>query len=99
MEARTNKEPFAGAYYAAAFITIALLLLLIVITSAMPPGVAGFIFASVLGLVVNPKYAPWFFATGVLSSIMGFIGHEPTVAWGGIGLALSQIAVYYWHHK
>jgi len=98
-EADARKEPFPGAYYAGLFITISILLLLVVITSAMPPGPAGATFAFFLGLTVNPKYVPWFSLLGVFAAVMGFAGHEPMVAWGGLGLLASQALVYYWNHK
>ncbi len=98
-EADARKEPFPGAYYAGLFITIAILLFLVVITSAMPPGPAGAAFAFVLGLTVSPKYVPWFSLFAVFAAIMGFAGHEPMVAWGGLGLLAAQALVYFWNRK
>jgi len=98
-ETDARKEPFPGAYYAGLFITIAILLFLIIITSSMPPGPAGATFTFVLGLTVSPKYVPWFSLIGAFAAVMGFAGHEPMVAWGGLGLLASQALVYYWNHK
>jgi len=99
MEADARKEPFPGAYYAGLFITIAVLMLLVIVTSALPPGPAGALFAFALGLTVSPKYVPWFAALGVFSAIMGFAGRDPMVAWGGLGLLAAQAIVYYWNRK
>jgi len=98
-EAEARKEPFPGAYYAGLFITISVLLMLVIFTSAMPPGLAGATFAFFLGLTVNPKYIIWYSLLGIFAAIMGFAGHEPIVAWGGLGLLASQALVYYWNHK
>ncbi|MFN3368526.1 MAG: hypothetical protein ACK4G4_00145 [Thermus sp.] len=87
------KEPFPGAYYLAGAITIALMLFFMVLGATLPPGIAGFLVAFVLGLTVNPKYVPFFLAAGVFSAAMGFLGQEPQVAWGGVALALSQVLV------
>ncbi|MFN4232896.1 hypothetical protein [Thermus sp.] len=87
------KEPFPGAYYLAGAITIALMLFFMVLGATLPPGIAGFLVAFVLGLTVNPKYVPFFLAAGILSAAMGFLGQEPQVAWGGVALALSQVLV------
>lgn len=90
--ARTKlKEPFPGAYYVAGAITIGLMILFIALGASLPPGVAGFLVAFVLGITVNPRYVPFFLAAGVFSALMGFLGQEPQVAWGGVGLALSQL--------
>ncbi|GAA6756097.1 hypothetical protein Thermus77420_15730 [Thermus thalpophilus] len=86
-------EPFPGAYYLAGAITIALMLLFLALGASLPPGVAGFLVAFILGLTVNPKYVPYFLAAGVFSAVMGFLGREPQVAWGGVALALSQLLV------
>ncbi|GAB5601621.1 hypothetical protein FJNA_01450 [Thermus sp. FJN-A] len=90
---KKRKEPFPGAYYLAGAITIALMLLFMVLGAGLPPGVAGFLVAFVLGLTVNPKYVPFFLVAGVFSAAMGFLGREPQVAWGGVALTLSQVLV------
>jgi len=87
------KEPFPGAYYLAGAITIALMLFFMVLGATLPPGVAGFLVAFVLGLTVNPRYVPFFLLAGVFSAVMGFLGQEPQVAWGGVALVLSQVLV------
>ncbi|GAA6744052.1 hypothetical protein [Thermus antranikianii] len=87
------KEPFPGAYYLAGAITIALMLFFMVLGATLPPGIAGFLVAFVLGLTVNPRYVPFFLLAGVFSAVMGFLGQEPQVAWGGAALALSQVLV------
>ncbi|WP_038045637.1 hypothetical protein [Thermus caliditerrae] len=87
------KEPFPGAYYLAGAITLALMLLFMALGASLPPGVAGFVVAFVLGLTVSPRYVPFFLAAGVFSAVLGFLGREPQVAWGGVALALSQLLV------
>lgn len=87
------KEPFPGAYYVGAAITFALLLAVVVVGSSAEPGLAGFVVAFGLGLTVNPQYSPYFYLAGVFSLLFGFAGGEPQVAWGGVGLVLSQAAV------
>lgn len=99
MEASTRKEPFPGAYYVGLLITLTVLLVMIVIASALPPGPAGAFFAFLLGITVNPKYAPWFALVGLLGAVLGFAADEPMVAWGGTALVVSQAIVYYWHHR
>ncbi|AEB12231.1 hypothetical protein [Marinithermus hydrothermalis] len=91
-----KREPFPGAYTAGLLITVSLLVLLVVVGSALPPAAAGFLIASLLGLTVNPKYAPLFLIAGVVSSALGFAGQEPLVAWGGVGLALASGVVWRW---
>jgi len=90
---KRRKEPFPGAYYLAGAITLALMLLFLVLGANLPPGVAGFLVAFVLGLTVSPRYAPFFLLAGVFSAAMGFLGREPQVAWGGLALALSSLLV------
>jgi hypothetical protein len=90
---KKRKEPFPGAYYLAGAITIGLMLLFLALGASLPPGVAGFLVAFVLGLTVNPKYVPFFLVAGIFSAAMGFLGREPQVAWGGVGLLLSQLVV------
>ncbi len=92
-ETKRRKEPFPGAYWLALFITLGLMLLGIAIGASLPPGVAGFGVAFLLGLTVNPRYAPFFLVAGVFSALMGFLGREPQVAWGGVGLVLAQFIV------
>ncbi|WP_243027744.1 hypothetical protein [Thermus albus] len=96
---RKPKEPFPGAYYLAGAITIALMLLFLALGATLPPGIAGFIVAFVLGLTVNPKYVPFFLIAGMFSAAMGFLGHEPQVAWGGVALVLSQLLVKRFVHR
>ena len=36
---------------------------------------------------------PFFLLAGVFSAVMGFLGREPQVAWGGVALVLSQLVV------
>ncbi|WP_457638128.1 hypothetical protein [Oceanithermus sp.] len=98
-DANARKEPFPGAYYLGLIITVSVLMLLVVITSALPPGAAGATFAFFLGLTVSPRYVPWFALLGVFAAFMGFAGREPMVAWGGIGLVVSQAVVYYWNRQ
>jgi len=86
-------EPFPGAYYLAGAITVALMLLFLALGASLPPGVAGFLVAFVLGLTVSPRYVPFFLLAGVFSAVMGFLGREPQVAWGGVALVLSQLVV------
>ncbi len=90
---KKRKEPFPGAYYLAGAITIALMLFFLALGANLPPGVAGFLVALVLGLTVSPRYAPFFLLAGVFSAAMGFLGREPQVAWGGVALALSSLVV------
>jgi hypothetical protein len=90
---KKRKEPFPGAYYLAGAITIGLMLFFLYLGASLPPGVAGFLVALVLGLTVNPRYVPFFLVAGVFSAAMGFLGREPQVAWGGVGLFLSQLLV------
>ncbi|HGY09396.1 MAG TPA: hypothetical protein ENK37_04990 [Oceanithermus profundus] len=99
MDKSAKREPFPGAYYVGLIITLALLLLMIVIASALPPGPAGAFFAFVLGLTVNPKYAPAFATAGLIAAVLGFAGREPMVAWGGVALVLAQALVYLWHRR
>ncbi len=94
METNTRKEPFPGAYYVGLVITLALLLFMIVIASSLPPGPAGAFFAFLLGLTVNPRYAPWFALAGLLGALLGFWGREPMVAWGGVALMVAEAIVY-----
>ncbi|MGQ9692306.1 MAG: hypothetical protein ACUVQC_02360 [Thermaceae bacterium] len=92
--ARTKvKEPFPGAYYVAGGLTLGLMLLFIALGASLPPGVAGFLVAFVLGLTVSPRYVPFFLGAGAFSAAMGFLGEEPQVAWGGVGLIFSQLLV------
>ncbi len=99
METRSRKEPFSGAYYVGLAITLALLLLMIVIASALPPGPAGAFFTFVLGLTVNPKYAPWFALVGAFGAVLGFAANEPMVAWGGVALVVAELIVLYWNRR
>ena len=90
---KKRKEPFPGAYYLAGAITIGLMLFFLYLGASLPPGVAGFLVAFVLGLTVNPRYVPFFLVAGMFSAAMGFLGREPQVAWGGVALVLSQLLV------
>ncbi|TBH20227.1 hypothetical protein [Thermus thermamylovorans] len=90
---KRRKEPFPGAYYLAGAITLFLMLLFLALGASLPSGVAGFLVAFVLGLTVNPRYVPFFLVAGVFAAVMGFLGREPQVAWGGVALALSQVLV------
>ncbi|WP_337843989.1 hypothetical protein [Thermus sp.] len=90
---KRRKEPFPGAYYLAGAITLALMLLFIALGASLPPGVAGFLVAFVLGLTVSPKYAKAFLLAGVFSAAMGFLDREPQVAWGGVALVLAELLV------
>jgi hypothetical protein len=92
-DAKKRKEPFPGAYYLAGAITIGLMLLFLVLGASLPPGVAGFLVAFVLGLTASPKYVPLLLFAAIFSALMGFLGREPQVAWGGVGLLLSQLVV------
>lgn len=74
-------EPFPGAYYLAGAITVALMLLFLALGASLPPGVAGFLVAFVLGLTVSPRYVPFFLLAGVFSAVMGFWGASP--GWPG----------------
>jgi hypothetical protein len=90
---RVNKEPFPGAYLVGLVITLGLLIGVVLVGSSLPPAASGFGVALGLGLTVNPKYASWFLAAGVFCALMGFAGNEPQIAWGGVGLILSQLVV------
>ncbi|ADH63251.1 conserved hypothetical protein [Allomeiothermus silvanus DSM 9946] len=93
-EIKPNKEPFAGAYFVGLAITLAILIGVVAVGAGMPPAVSGFVVAFGLGLTVSPKYARWFLIAGIFSALMGFLGSEEQVAWGGIGLVLSQLIVW-----
>lgn len=85
-------EPFPGAYYLAGAITVALMLLFLALGASLPPGVAGFLVAFVLGLTVSPRYVPFFLLAGVFSAVMGFGARAPG-GLGGVALVLSQLVV------
>ncbi len=91
---KPNKEPFPGAYFLGLIITLGLLILVVAVGASLPPALSGFLVALLLGLTVNPKYAPGFLSAGVLATLLGFAGQEPQVAWGGIGLILSSLIVW-----
>ncbi len=93
MEQKRLREPFPGAYFAGLTITLLLLYLVLAVGSSLPPGMAGFGVAFLLGLTVNPRYAPYFLAIGLLSIPLGFAADEPQVAWGGVGLTLSELLI------
>ncbi len=93
---RPKKEPFPGAYYLGLLITLGLMLLFMALGASLPPGWAGFLVALVLGLTVNPRYAKAFLLAGLFSALMGFLGREPQVAWGGVGLVLAQALLLRW---
>ncbi|RIH88833.1 hypothetical protein [Calidithermus roseus] len=90
---KASKEPFPGAYIVGLVITLALLIGVVLVGSSLSPATSGFLVALGLGLTVNPKYALWFLAAGVFCTLMGFAGSEPQIAWGGVGLILSQLVV------
>ncbi len=91
---KPNKEPFPGAYFLGLAITLALLVIVVAVGAGLDPAVSGFLVALLLGLTVNPKYALGFLCAGVLAAVLGFAGNEPQVAWGGLGLILSSLAVW-----
>jgi len=91
MEAKRTREPFPGAYFLGLFITLLVMYLVLAVGSSLPPGVAGFFVAFMLGLTVNPKYAPLFLLIGAVSVPLGFLAEEPQVAWGGVGLVLAEV--------
>jgi len=91
---KPSKEPFPGAYFVGLVITLGLLIVVVAVGASMPPAVSGFLVAFLLGLTVNPKYAPGFLSAGVLAALLGFAGSEPQVAWGGLGLILSSLIVW-----
>ncbi len=93
MEAKKPREPFPGAYFAGLAITLFLLYLVLVIGSSLPPATAGFAVALLLGLTVNPRYAPAFLAVGLFSVVLGYFAADPQVSWGGVGLALAELAL------
>lgn len=92
-KAKTNKEPFPGAYFVGLIITLALLIVIVVVGAGLPPAVSGFFVALLLGLTVSPKYAFGFLSAGVFAAVLGFAGSEPQVAWGGLGLILASLIV------
>ena len=85
---KQSKEPFPGAYFIGLLITLALLIVVVAVGAGLPPAISGFLVALLLGLTVNPRYAPGFLGAGVFATLLGFAGHEPQVAWGGLGLVL-----------
>jgi hypothetical protein len=92
-KAKTNKEPFSGAYFIGLMITLAVLIVIVVVGAGLPPAVSGFSVALLLGLTVNPRYAMGFLSAGVFAALLGFAGSEPQVAWGGLGLILASLIV------
>ncbi|MER3480331.1 MAG: hypothetical protein C4327_07585 [Meiothermus sp.] len=92
-ETKPNKEPFAGAYFLGLAITLAIFIGVVAVGAGLPPAVSGFVVAFGLGLTVNPRYVRWFLIAGGFAALMGSIGGEEQVAWGGIGLILSQLIV------
>lgn len=95
-ESRPNREPFPGAYWVGLLITLGLLLLVVVVGSTLDPALAGLLVALALGLTVNPIYARWFLPAGMACAVLGFLGSDFQVAWGGIGLIASQLIVLRW---
>ncbi len=95
MEAKRSREPFPGAYYVGLAITLVVLYFTVALASGMPPGLGGFFVALFLGLTVNPRYAVIFLVIGLVSVILGALGQESEVAWGGVGLALAQVALLF----
>jgi hypothetical protein len=95
-EKRNVKEPFPGAYWLGLIITVALLILMVYLGTTLGPGPSGFIVAFALGLTVSRRYAPWFLAAGIFSAILGFLGHDPQPAWGGVGLTLASFVAWRW---
>lgn len=91
---KPNKEPFGGAYFVGLLITIALLVLIVAFGAGLPPAISGFGVTLLLGLTVNPKYALGFLLAGVAAAVLGFLGSEPQVAWGGVGLVVSSLIVW-----
>lgn len=91
---KPSKEPFPGAYFVGLAITLGLLIVVVAVGAGMPPAVSGFLVALLLGLTINPKYAPGFLGAGVLATLLGFAGSEPQVAWGGLGLILACLVVW-----
>ena len=91
METKRVKEPFPGAYFLGLAITLLLLYLVLAVGASLPPAVAGFGVAFLLGITVNPRYAPYFLAVGLLSIPLGFAAGELLVGWGGVGLALAEL--------
>jgi hypothetical protein len=75
-DAKKRKEPFPGAYYLAGAITIGLMLFFLFLGASLPPGVAGFLVAFVLGLTVNPKYVPFpfFLFAAIFKYVPFFLG-------------------------
>lgn len=93
---KPNREPFPGAYWVGLLITLGLLLLVVLIGSTLDPGLAGLLVALALGVTVNPIYARWFLLAGLACAVLGFLGSDPQVAWGGVGLIASQLVVMRW---
>ncbi len=91
METKRVKEPFPGAYFLGLAITLLLLYLVLAVGSSLPPAVAGFGVAFLLGITVNPRYAPYFLAVGLFSIPLGFAAGELQVGWGGVGLTLAEL--------
>ncbi len=97
MESKRVREPFPGAYFLGLAITLFAMYVVLAIGSSLPPGVAGFLVAFLLGLTVNPKYAPYFLLIGLISIPLGFAAQEEQVGWGGVGLTLAELLLLYWH--
>jgi len=93
------REPFPGAYVLGLVITLFAMYVVLAVGSSLPPGVAGFFVAFLLGLTVNPKYIPYFLAIGLVSIPLGFAAQEEQVAWGGVGLTLAELLLLYWHRR
>ncbi len=93
---KPNREPFPGAYWVGLLITLGLLLSVVLVGSTLSPALAGLLVALALGLTVNPVYARWFLLAGLACAVLGFLGADPQVAWGGLGLIASQLVVLRW---
>ncbi len=99
MESKRVREPFPGAYFLGLAITLLVMYLVLAVGSSLPPGPAGFLVAFLLGLTVNPKYAPYFLIIGLISIPLGFAAGEAQVGWGGVGLTLAEILLLYWSRR
>ena len=99
MESKRVREPFPGANALGLILTLIAMYIVLAVGASLPPGAAGFLVAFLLGLTVNPKYAPYFLVVGLVSIPLGFAAQEEQVGWGGVGLTLAELLLLYWHRS